>query len=201
MRLQVTQDGEYIVIDGNGNDALKISENRNGTLELTFLSTGAWSAGTGRLYGDKKTTVGMADTHKFGLALGLGHNSGSSTMKAKDVPSHIHPAKDFNNDHMWHYQDDPYDYITGVRGLSIASSADRAVVKIQEDIWTTYGPHSIGDENELFDVCGKLLEQGVGRNYLYRLAGRAKNIRKPFSPTSLTTIFKHLAAIDGNATS
>jgi hypothetical protein len=53
----------------------------------------------------------------------------------------------------------------------------------------------------LFDVCGKLLEQGVGRNYLYRLAGRAKNIRKPFSPTSLTTIFKHLAAIDGNATS
>jgi hypothetical protein len=195
MKLQVTQDGEYIIIDGNDNDALKISQNRNGTLELTFLSTGAWSAGSGRLYGDKKTTVGIADMRAFGHALGLGHASGSSIMKPK-----VHPAQDMNQDHDWHYEEDPYHYITGVEGLSISTSADRAMNKVLDEIWDGYSSRTIGDKVELFDTIGKLLKLGLGRNYIYRLAGRTKNAGKftSFSPVSLTTAFKLQAALDGH---
>jgi hypothetical protein len=184
MRLQITQDGDYIVVDGNGNDALKIEENRNGTLEIVFLSTGAWSVGQQRLYGDKKTTVGV-----------------TATKHALSVQPTVHPARDFNQDHDWHYREDPYHYITGVHGLTIAESAERAVDKIIADIWNTYGPIAIGDEDELFGIVGNLLARGVGRNYIYRVAGRAKNERKPFSPVTLVRNFELQAQLDGHATS
>jgi hypothetical protein len=179
MRLQITQDGDYIVVDGNDNDALKITENYNGTLELTFLSTGAWSAGQKRLYGDRKTTVGI-----------------EFNKNALSVQETVHPSKDFNADHDWHYREDPYPYITGLRGLSIATSAERASDKIMNDLWD--GVFNKGDEDKLYAICGTVLEDGAGRNYLYRVAGRVRNgLKDRLVHTDAVSAFKAYVELDG----
>jgi hypothetical protein len=68
---------------------------------------------------------------------------------------------------------DPVFYKNGNNGMSVVSSAARAMRYITEDMWYDYDEH-IGSEDMLEEAVINIIKNGDGRNYAYALAGIVK---------------------------
>jgi hypothetical protein len=175
----VTFEGtELIVTDNFGNDALKIEVESNGTLATTFLQQGAWGVGQRPFANERKATLGYPNA------------SVAAVPKVATKPK-------IN----WNSPDPHYYYAWNSRGLTIRESVYKALDRVRNQTFRDYEYAEKGDRNEMHQFFGELIAEGYGRDYIYRLAGRAKNeledYEHPLTSSAVITKMKQLSEEDG----
>ena len=93
---------------------------------------------------------------------------------------------------------DPHRYKTSWRRYTVKDSTLRAVNKVYDETWEDF-QFSKGDKRDLAKIVVKLIRDAYGRNEIYRLGGRAVNVKNTgaFDRYNLVEIFQWVALMDG----
>ena len=157
--------------------AVRVKDNGNGRVVITLLTT---------------------PTNKW-----TDHSTG------RIVPSNVHMALDTGSKRTYHddaydglfsvndnWDYDPHKYANGSK-MSIAESVARATDRVYGETWMNY-PMSRGNKKDLAKLVHKLIKKGHGRNEVYRLGGRAKNLKETgqFGREKLPRLFELVALQD-----
>lgn len=171
IKIAYDENGELLVYDGYGQLCLGVSENYKGGLTIEFKKK---AKGSTRTIDDGTTaTVGSGTQFNPSSILPLSTKSWAKVKEPIDTSL-----------------EDPVHYYNGVNGLTIAESAARAFHRVRNDTWTRFSNDEVGESNsELILLFETLIDQRVGRDYIYRIAGRAVNATK-IVPTDKKTLFE-----------
>lgn len=170
----ITFDGDAVtIVDMFGNDALKVESEDNGALSIVFLQKGNWGVGQKVFGTERKASIGLD----------------YSTIRA--VGEAIKPKYSLNDPDPHYYQS------YNSRGYTIEESAERALGAVRYQIWDSYDYDQKGTFEDMRTLFQDMIAQGVGRDYIYRLAGRVKKIAYEPQSGELLQLLKDLAVVDG----
>lgn len=176
----VTFEGtDLTIIDTFGAPALKVEQESNGALSVKFLQKGRWGVGQREFGGERTATVGFP---------------AGPPAKSAAVVTPTKPVIDLDDE-------DPHVYDrASSNGYTIHESTERALDQVRMDILRLLTIQQKGDIDEMRAFFQQIIYKGYGRNYLYRLAGRAKNVFTLYKTGTVLQLMKDFATADGTYT-
>jgi hypothetical protein len=153
------------------NDALRIVDSADG-LKVTLLKTPtqAWASNRGGVLNGPAGLTVPTESRKFTLT--APRKSGYRSMGLPSTRDDIDL--------------DPHYYANGNNGLSVAESTSRAVNRLFYTTWSDYTAEECGDPDDIGKVVRLLIKGNKGRDYVYALGGRVKNLKDSGSFTRYT---------------